>query len=79
VRPALARAAAYLRGFVEEGTPQSSARAAALFLALNAAGVAWYGAIAQHDTSPLVLSLLGGSSASLALRKSASPPADRTP
>lgn len=64
----------YLKGFVEENCPQSSARAIAIFLAVNAAGVAWYGAFVQHDTSSLVLSLLGGSGASLALRKSGPKP-----
>lgn len=68
------RVLSYLKGFFEEGTPQSSARLCAILLCVSACGVAWYGAFTHWDSSTLVLSLGGGGVGSLWQRKSPGEP-----
>lgn len=66
----------YLKGFVEEGQPQSSARLCAILSTVSACGVGWYGAVTHWDSSMIVLALGGGAGASLAFRKAGQPKPD---
>lgn len=63
----------YLRGFFEEGRPQSSSRLCAVLMCLTACIVAIIGACRQWDSSMIVLALGGSSTGALWQRKAGAP------